>query len=108
MADEKTIPDLFNIPPGVVESWLAIPSGENVEVALTRQDLDNLFFSINNMVAANAALQQCLISYTNGNLDAANQHMIESQRANTNSLNSLRLLFNALMSNAAAAKARGR
>ncbi|WP_160773848.1 hypothetical protein [Stappia sediminis] len=107
MTEENIIPDTINIPQGTIEGWLSIPSNETVEIAVTRQDLDNLFFAINHMVTANGALQQCLISYSNGNLEAANQHMVESQRANASSLNSLRLLFNALMSNAAAARTRG-
>lgn len=100
MADQPQIPDLINIPTGVLDRWLAIPSHEQVEVALTRQDFDNLFFSINNLVSANAALQQCLISFSNGKLEEANLHMVEAQSSNATGLNKLRLLFTAIMANA--------
>lgn len=106
MADENApeIPPVFNIPRGVIDGWLSIPSNDEVKIAVTRQDLDNLFFSISNLVSANYELQQCLISYSNGNLEDANAHMVGAQKANTMGLNSVRQLFNALMANAARAR----
>ena len=106
MTDEPLnhTPPIFNIPPTIIEGWLKIPPSDPITITLTRQDMDNLFFTINSLVSANAALQQCLISYSNGKLEEANRHMAESQRANIESLNSLRYLFNALMSSASSAR----
>jgi len=104
MSDQNQIPELFNIPSGAIDRWVKIPDSAPVNVPLTRQDLDNLYFAINSLVNSNAALQESLVRFSNNQMQEADQAMVRSQVANTTALNRLRLLFNAIMSNAVPVK----
>lgn len=103
MADDvppKTLPPMpqeFIIPQGAVERWLAIPERGKIEAPLTRQDLDNLFFSITNISRAMVKLQSCLLLYSQGKLDEANEAMAESQKFNIHGDNNIRMFMNAVM-----------
>lgn len=83
-----------------MEQWTQIPLEADVEVAITKGDLDNLYFAINHLNMSQASMQEALIKYSNGELDDANQFMDASRRSNIESLNALRGLFTALMSSA--------
>lgn len=66
-------------------------------ITLSKQDLDNLFFAIDENTRATVALQKALIDYTNGNLDEANKANLESTHRVGLSSNRLRLFMNAVM-----------
>ena len=88
------------IPRAIIDKWGQIPPQEHLTVHMTRSDLDGLFVTFHHLILAQTTLQEALIAYSNGQLDAANASMQASRRSSEESANALRGLFNSLMSSA--------
>ena len=94
------LPSLHSMPKATIDQWVQIPADEYVSINITRNDIDNLYFSISNLITSQDALQEALIAYSNGELEQANEKMDSSRRYAIESMNSLRGLMAALMSSA--------
>lgn len=92
------LPQGFSIPATQISRWTAIRPDAPVAITLTRGDIDNLFFSISKSAQAISSLQACLLLYSQGSLEDANHALAQSQRANIESDNHLRMFMNAVMS----------
>lgn len=103
MVDDSKPPaiaQVFQIPQGLINQWIEIPERANITANFTRQDLDNLFFSITKAGLATFHLQQALILYSQGKMDEANKQLAESQRQNVESDNNVRMFMSAIMASA--------
>lgn len=102
MPDEKLPPQpqSFQIAQGLIDRWINIAERAQITAAFTRQDLDNLFFSITRSNQATFHLQQCLILYSQGKLDEANKEIAESQRLVHEGDNYIRMFMSAIMASA--------
>jgi hypothetical protein len=105
MSEKPPLPTLQNIPQALVDQWVQIPNQRKLSLRVTKGDIDALFFAVNNLINSQNQLQQSLIRYSNGEIDAANEHMDLSQRASIESLNSLRAFLTSLISSELHAKA---
>ena len=101
MENRPPLPTEQLIPKALIEQWLDIPASDEVHIALTRADLDSLFFAINHAITAQSQLQEAVIRYSNGELDHANMQMDLSKRSNIEATNSLRSLFGSIFASAA-------
>src|ERR1700722_3104660 len=99
MSDVTTpgLPETYNIPPQAVSEWLALPDGHQFYLHLTKSSVDHLYFSIDKIINSQAQFQQCLISYTNNNTDAANDALVVSQRMLVEAQNRLRYFMTELI-----------
>lgn len=91
-------PDAFLIPDALIQAWLKIPSNKPLEVPITREHIDALFFSLARMGQATTKLQSCLLLYSQGKLQEANDAMAESQRTTVEGENYARQFLTAIMS----------
>lgn len=89
MSEKKQFPRAHPIPQSVIEKWVRVPSNETVHVQITRQDIDNLFFAINNLVDAVYSTQQSLILLSNNENHSANEEMHRAQFKTIEATNSL-------------------
>lgn len=94
---QPPLPEPFNIPRANVARWLELSEDAPLALSLTRRDVDHLFFTIDHSLAAQAALEQCIILYTNNDLDAANAQLWESRRRLQEAQNRLRQFMNGIM-----------
>jgi hypothetical protein len=101
MREEKPpLPVIHTIPRSLVEQWTKVSPDDDVEIRLTKADVDNLFFAINGAISSVASIQEALIAYSNGSVDEANGHMDSSKRSNFEALNYVRSLMSSLMASA--------
>lgn len=98
--DLPPLPDSFFIPQATIDRWFGIPPDHRVELSITRGELDQLFFAISKSVNAQSQFRQSMISWTQGNLDAANRLNRLAAQQEIESLNALRMFFNAVMAGA--------
>lgn len=94
------LPIVHTIPRSLIEQWTRLSPDDDVEIRLTKADIDNLFFSINGVISSLASIQEALIAYSNGNVDDANSHMDSSKRNNVEALNYIRSLMSSLIASA--------
>lgn len=97
---DSTPPIAFDIPLATVRKWNSFETNRPLALTLSRQDVDNLFFAIDENVRATAAVQKALVEYTNGNLDIANASSAEASTRLAASANRLRLFMNSVMASA--------
>ena len=91
------LPNVQAIPDPLLAQWIEIPTSDALTVNVTRNDIDQLFFAINNLISAQHALQELLVFYSNGNLDEANDNMDRARRWSIESTNSLRSFFSGII-----------
>lgn len=94
------LPQAFSIPSTQISRWTNIPPTTQINITITRADLDNLFFAVTKGAQAQSALQNCLILYSQGKIDEANHALAQSQRENIEGDNHMRMFMNAIMSGA--------
>jgi hypothetical protein len=97
MAENPPLPVVQAIPHAIIEQWIQITPDRYLDTRLTRTEIDNLFFAINNLITSQNALQDALLSYSQGNLDEANSSFDSSRRGSIESLNALRSFMSAVM-----------
>jgi hypothetical protein len=73
------LPDPLTIPPQAVREWTQIPLGQTLSVDITRSTIDHLFFALRRMAESQATFQQCLINYSHGQLERADDLLTQSQ-----------------------------
>ncbi|EAQ34456.1 hypothetical protein NB311A_11962 [Nitrobacter sp. Nb-311A] len=103
MSDETNntlppLPQAFSIPATQISKWTSVPPQTQINIAITRGDMDNLFFAMSKSAQAISSLQTCLILYSQGKIEEANHVLAQSQRNNVESDNHLRMFMNAVMS----------
>ena len=98
--DTPNPPIAFDIPHTLVKKWNGFDQTKPLDVPLTRQDIDNLFFAIDENTRATSALQKAIVDFSNGKLDEANASNIEATTRLGLSANRLRLFMNAIMAGA--------
>jgi vacuolar-type H+-ATPase subunit D/Vma8 len=94
------LPDAFNVPDALVQAWMKIPSNQPLTFQVTREHIDQLFFSLMRLSQSSTKLQSCLLLYTQGKLNEANEAMAESQRATVEAENYARQFLAAVISSA--------
>lgn len=97
MNDKPPLPSIQPIPQALIDEWIKIPPGEQLTMSISRSDVDNLFFSINNLISSQYNLQESITNYSNGDLVNANSHMDLSRRSSVEALNSLRAFLTSIM-----------
>lgn len=97
MISQPPLPEPINVPPQVIERWLALSAGTVVDRSLTKADWDNIFFCLDHAIRASAELQSALIAYSNGSLDEANSHAWEASRRQVEAQNKLRQIMTSVM-----------
>lgn len=98
---ENTLPPLpqaFNIPATQVAKWTNIPPAAQIMINVTRGDVDNLFFAVAKAAQATSSLQNCLILYSQGKIEEANEVLAQSQKHTVEGDNHMRMFMNAIMS----------
>lgn len=98
--DAPPLPVIHTIPRSLIEQWTKVSPDDDVEIRLTKADIDNLFFSINGVISSLGSIQEALIAYSNGNIDHANVLMDTSKRNNLEALNYVRSLMSSLIASA--------
>lgn len=91
------LPELFSFPVQLLEQWIALPDSTRLTGALTKQDVDCLLFGLLRGGEALSALEQTLVHWSNGEIDAANLRVSEARRLNIESANYYRRFFTGLM-----------
>ena len=86
------------IPEDVLQRWSALPSGQLITVQITKQDLDNLFFSISNVHMSLDSTNRAFVSWSNKQMIEAQTGLENSRRGLVAGLNSLRFFFEAVIS----------
>lgn len=90
----------FSIPVALIDKWVGLRADQKVEIPLSRGDLDHLFFSVTNLAKGIAALQACLILYSQGKIEDADKALQESQKLVVRGDNEMKMFMNALMAGA--------
>jgi hypothetical protein len=95
---QANFPKGHNFPEEVLSQWISIPYDEPILIGpLTRRALDNLLFSTTDISSAVSSLRSALISYSNGDQESANKHLINSMNQLVDGETRNRLLFDAIM-----------
>ena len=91
-------PEGYNFPEDLLSAWIAIPPDEPVLIGpLTRGDLDNLLFSISDIVRAVAYLREGLIAFSQGNNEVADNCLQSASNMLTDGETRNRFLFKSIM-----------
>lgn len=101
MTDQVPLPDTFNLPSKLVAHWMSLPAETEIR-ALTKAEIDDLFFAVDHTLAAIANLQSSLVAYSNNDLAVANSASWESSRRLIEAQNKLRQFLTGIMSGAVA------
>lgn len=97
MSDRKPLPRVQPVSSALLEHWLAEPTDRPVDGTLTKEELDNLYFAINNLTKAVHETQQSLIHLSNNKLDLANDAMHGAQFNTVQSTNALTRFFEGIL-----------
>lgn len=97
MKELPPLPEPVIVPHKILERWHNLPPHHLIVGSISRSDWDNLFYSLDHAIAANAALQSALIAYSNGDMEAANAASWESSRRSAEAQNKLRQLMMGVM-----------
>ena len=97
MQTPTRLPDNVSIPAKLVQEWVNLSDGQELDISLTRSTIDHLFFTLDKLIRSQGVLQQCLIKYSNEELDAANELMTESQTLMVEGQNRLRQFMTDVM-----------
>lgn len=104
---ENPLPMPFLIPPQLLDQWVALPPETVVEAALTKHDIDQLYFGLMRSSDAQGALERTLVEWSNGRMDTANLHLSQFRRLNADGQNHYRQFFTGLLVAALRGKNRG-
>ena len=90
MDDTRTLPDSITIPVQALREWSALPGTTELNIPITKQEIDHLFFAIDKMIRSQDHMHTCLIRLSNGDLSRANDALFASQKETVESQNRLR------------------
>jgi hypothetical protein len=93
-------PNNYSIPEEAVKYWTSIPEEQKVFLAVSRRDMDHLFFFFAQQNGAVSMLQGALQAYSHGDLPAADAFFAKSQHFNASAEANFRRFFTAVMSGA--------
>lgn len=88
------------IPDELLQRWIALPSDQTITVNITKQDLDNLFFSISNAHMSLDATNRSFVQWSNRQVIEAQTGLEVSRQGVVAGLSSLRYFFEAVISRA--------
>ncbi len=94
------LPETFEIPAAIVNHWVSLPSTTALHMTFTRQDWDHLFFALDYALTSIAAMDRCIVHYSNGEIDQANNEMWDTRRRVIEGHNRLRQFMTGLMASA--------
>lgn len=99
MTDSNTpkLPDVWSIPQQAIREWLELDASAPLNIELTRQTVDSLFFGLMRLADAQSQFHACLISYSNGDTATANAKLVESQTTLIEGQNRLRQFVTDIM-----------
>lgn len=98
---KQVFPEGRAFPQELLEQWVAIPSEEPLIIGpLSRGSLDQFLFAITDISGAIAELRFALIAYSNGKIDRADKHLINSTLLLADGETRNRLLFESIMRSA--------
>jgi hypothetical protein len=90
-------PELFTIPTQLLEEWVDVPTHDHINITLTRQDLDHLFFGLTRLAEAQGKLDAVMVLWSNNDVDNSNIALGEFRRLNVESQNHIRQFITAMM-----------
>lgn len=99
-AVEQALPEVRQIDNGLVQRWLEFDEKEELVLHITRGDIDNLFFAVQQLAYGVGAVQRSLYSLTEGQQDHANVSHIQAQVHTTNAVNRMSDFLSSLMGKA--------
>jgi hypothetical protein len=98
---KQVFPEGHAFPPELLEQWVAIPPEEPLTIGpLSRGTLDQFLFAITDIAGAIAELRFALIAYSNGKIDRADKHLINSTLLLADGETRNRLLFDSIIRSA--------
>lgn len=97
MSDPKPLPRLQQLSPTLIDQWIQTPGGTELTAPITKDDLDNLYFAINELTKATHETQQSLIHLSNNQLNSANEAMHKAQFSTAESANTLNRFFEGIV-----------
>lgn len=98
---ESVFPAGHTFPNALLEEWLAIPAEEPLYIGpLPRAIWDQFLFSMSDIVTSIAELRMSLIDFSNGRIEAADKHLLNSTSLLTDGEARHRMLFDALIRSA--------
>lgn len=94
------IPPINQIDLSLVERWVGFDPDEHLQLKISRADIDNLFFSIQQLTYAVSAVQRSVVAISEMKVDDANAHHVEAQAHNAQAVNHITTFLSALMAKA--------
>ena len=91
------LPDSYVIPDQAITEWAALPPQAIATTALTKQQVDHLFFAINKIILSQDWLQACLIHTSNGRTEEGNSALNLSKSELIEAQNRLRQFMTEVM-----------
>lgn len=82
----------------ILQEWSSLPNQTVITVAITKQELDNLFFALANTQNAIDMTNRAFVQWTNGQVPDAQSSLEASRSSVVNGMNALRFFFEAIVS----------
>ena len=91
------LPEPVSIPHALIEDWVKLSDGAELNLALRRQDVDHLVFALDKHLHATDWLRVAMIHFVNGSVAEGHDALNTSQRHVVESQNRLRQFMISLM-----------
>lgn len=93
----QAVGEVIPIPQEAIDRWNSIQSDLTLNIPITKDLIDNLFFSIRNLSRSHDFFQTSMRLWLSGNHEESNEYFKESAQTNATSVNDLNRFIEIVM-----------